>query len=291
MIKVTMFIAVGKKTFSETHVCIATSNIGDTYPFAAALATARAKLLGYGALIQRVRISDTTPGKQRQVAYLDTAAYTSVSALTKTASGDTDEANSALQLRFTTPAQPKTMYLAGVPNDILGPFFDEVDFIQAEIDPVWLQSYLAYAGGLLGTPISQLTNGNWGCAQKSTLAPQVATAVVPGAPWVGNAAVATAAPLAAIAGSRILVKGFRSINPRAKGISGVYIVAAVLAGNVYVLSGTTAAQVANVKTLPGTAADLTFAPQRYTGCVPIKAATRKRGGRVFLPLGRSLIRH
>lgn len=294
MIKVTFIFNNGRASPTESHYSSAGTTFASVGPQAAQLATLRASLLGYGATLNQVRLSDSA--NPRDVILLDASTfngkgpYNAPATVPGAAQVDVDQANASVLARVLTSRVPKNYYLSNVPDDIIGTGMLDGTNLTPSFNPQWFSYWQTYAGIAGNPPANALCSGRWGCLEKQPSNQQVCTAAVPIGAYAPFASVITAQPLAAIVGGKILVKGFRSVNPRLRSLSGVYKVLAILTGNQYVLAGTTAAEVANVQNLPGSAYDLTYSVATYTYATLVKGTSRRRGGSVGLPRGRSRTR-
>jgi hypothetical protein len=296
---VTMLFSDVNQTWSETHWSVTSPGFAALSPLATSLANLRVSLLGYGARLLAVRMSDL--GNPRNVQYVTgnnlnltnplygTGGPTSIAGA---AQSDAAIANTAVQLLLRTSGPNKRLYLAGNPQDATGTDPTSQRGIEGGWNAAWYKAIIQYINvGGVATGAYGLCGGGWGCLAKLPTNPQSCVAVVPTGAYAGNAAVSTTNPLVSVVGQKILVKGFRSVNSKLKGLSGVYTILAIQSGNVYVLSKTSALQVANVQSLPGTAFDLKYQVCPYTFGTFSKAGSRKRGARVFAPAGRFKIRH
>ena len=290
-IKCTFAFTLAGASWTETHYSYGVTSFVNLRPFAIDYANKRAQTLGAYAALTEIRLSDVT--NPRDTYLVPPTSFNGLSPFDYPTTQrnqeavDADQPNSSIQLRIETEALPKTMYLAGVPDDVIGTQPRTTRNLTADFNPNWRASLLSWIGSGPDPAAGTLIGGNWGCLVKAPTGRQVCTAQQAAAPLAAYAAVQAQAPLAGGVGDKVLVTGFRSVNPRQKGLSGVYKILAIQSGNVYVLAGTTAAQAANVKPLPGHVADLSYKVAKYTSCTPLKGTSRKRGNSFGRPAGKS----
>lgn len=293
MLKLVIGFQQGRASPTESHYFVSAATFSTAIPQAVALLNLRAALLGGAAYITSAVIHDIA--NPRDVQLLDPSLYTfqgpyPVETEQPTAAlENSDQPNSAVLVRINTNALPKNLYLSLIPDDIIGTRFSNPPNVDFSANPAWIAAFTAWWGGPNPSSAS-LCGGRWGNLQKTPTNKQVAVPIVPAAPWAAYAALQLGGALAGVTGSKILVKGFRRINPRLPGLSGVYKILQVLSGNTYVLANTQAAQVANVQPEPGQAYDLAYTVTPYISATIVKGTTRKRGGSYGAPRGRSRTR-
>src|SRR5216683_8229806 len=121
--KATFQFLIGRSSPTETHYRTSVGSILTVEVSAVSLAEKRAKLLGPGAVLTEIRISDSaTPRDVRTLISPDD--FTGTSPLTADApnalgQNDTDQANASLMCHVRTLGKPKNLYLAGIPDSVM----------------------------------------------------------------------------------------------------------------------------------------------------------------------------
>jgi hypothetical protein len=299
--KVTFNILVLRASWTEIHY------LGSKATFSAALTAAqqycnlRAALLGNGASIQGARVS-TVPASGT----VDDVDPNSVATTGTWPSDPTNLVyasclpNACALVSLLSTMTNSNYYMAGLPSSFINTEAPKGKSINVAEPPgfnIMLNAFLRYLcnnGPLPGGSITYPSD-NWG-----TLTRRATTLLPVSAPLTTNGAVPamigviTSAPISpdAVAGSKVLLKGWRRINTASPGLSGVWTLGAnpIVAGGTYTyfLYGSGFVSTTNFKALgkigylsPG----LTFTP--YYNYAVEKGITKKRGGSYGAPRGRS----
>ena len=150
--------------------------------------------------------------------------------------------------------------------------------------------------------MARLTNPiyQWGWMTRTNDFPVVITPpLITNAGFPGLVCLQTASALALTkppnppgVGSKVNITGFRRVNPRQPGLSGIYKIVGIIPPVapattpwIYALAETQGVAIANVEGV-GQAAPLDLTFQQYFAFDTIRASGKKRGGRYGLSLGR-----
>lgn len=282
--KLTIFFADARRAWTEAYLNNADLTPTSGNPEIVALINARAALLGTGASIFNVRTSSFPANKRVQ--NFDPSAYTHTGSWPPSAQPNQFEPandNLALLIRTTTPVGTKLIYIAGLPG---GVFLSDA-VAGNGLSPGSVQTVTPS----LNAFTNRLILDKWGCRSwKSTvLTPAIGLQQGPQTPPLIGVQLATNPGWAL--NSKVLLGGWRRANPRSPGLTGVYTLAGVPLATqvvppyVYYLYGTANVSPSNFKTI-GSIGLVVYSVAQFTAAQVDKATTRKRGGRVALPLGR-----
>jgi hypothetical protein len=284
-----------RRSWTETHYALGATTLDSADGPAVNLGTLRAALLGSNAFVTGFRLSSVPANRQVEdgTGTNETGNWPSDPTGTQY---DSDLANIALMLRFTgqvagppvAAAPPKNLFLAGVPAGVI------------EVGGTGGKDYVI--GGPFSTALSAYGNylafsnqAYWGYRTRSDLGTIPAQGIVVNALSPSQIGIVCATLAGVVAGSEVYLTGWRREGTNLPGLSGPYTVASVttVAGppsiSTYYLFNT-----GNVSPLnfvkPGNIAPLNYTFAAYQSWQPIKAVTRKRGGSIGLPRGRSRVR-
>lgn len=284
-LKVTWMFGQGQKGWTESLYLPDAALLTSTISTIDNLTAERAALLGNGVNIFNIRVSDVPA--DRLVTDLPLGTYTTGGNwggdATSVAAVD---ANLALELEFRGPNSMKRTYLGGLPSRICASGPDRQD----QYNPNGLQGWVA----ALNSYLAGINAGKWQArSQKGT---QPVQAIGP--PTLGT----QSPPLIGISlpvsqnwtvGSKVLLSGWRRVNPRSPGLTGIWTLAGVPAAGqigppfIYYLLNSQNVLPNNFKTV-GQIGLLVYIFETLGFTSTAKRITsRKRGGRLLLPLGRS----
>lgn len=288
--KVDMNITCGRFSWTESHYDLNASNFLAAVPDATTLAGLRGQLCGTGAAVVGVRISEV-PGN-RNVDDLNIGKQigtwpTDPSGLHYAAAFP----NQAALIKLQTATINKNLYLAGLPAGIFNQPGGSVPGIT--LDGVVNSPLFAYLNAL--APIGQ-SGGIWGCRVRDTSQEQNSSGLVTSATYPGSVGVVTQAAPTWAAGDEVFLTGWRRLNTGLPGLSGEWVVQAVVAP-VAPATGPWTTFLLNSQAVsptnfnsPGTIDLLSYVYHPYETWSIVKAVTRKRGGSYGAPRGRSRVR-
>lgn len=283
-ILLTMEMSAGRQAWTESHYVIgATSIEGATLP-ALSLTQKRAALLGKYAEMDVIRLSERNPLGRVFTVDFSFPSSGSWPATTVKGKWSTDIANVALLLKMETPGRPKLLYLAGVPDIVVA--VDPTDVLAYNPDPTFSPLVQAYIDALVSA---------FGYARRQNGPGQAVKKIGTDAGFPGMVYVQTGVAIGADVGDNVQVKGFRRSNLRSRSINGIWQVADVqtISGpptvTNYFLRNSGGVDPLNF-TKNGTVAVQSYAVTAYQSGEVAKVVTRRRGGSIGLPRGRSKIR-
>jgi hypothetical protein len=307
MLKVTLEMLQGRSSWTESHYYLSGSTIPAATPDFIALANARAACLGSGAYLTAIRLSEVpanrivedigvaapgltgtwpTPDKKQQYA----ATLPNVALLMRLQSGQSGAGSS------------KSIYLACPPTINIGTGLGNT--LNVVIDGSFdtpLGSYMKLLTGSAKTDGSDASapQTKWGYRSRANGNPSRVTALAFDANTPPNLLVTTLVPVPGItAGNMVWLSGFRRTARSGDALGGAYFVNKVTvpvspATSPYVYSITQADDInpAGFSVL-GTIQQLEYVYPPYgLGYSVVKAVTRKRGGSLGAPRGRSVHRN
>lgn len=290
--KVDLNMNLGRASWTETHYYLASSDFLTAAAAAATLANARSQLLGVGATMGPLRISDVPANRN-----VDDVQYNH-----GTGSWPADPTgllyaaqhpNVALLVRLQGPTQNKLLYLGGCPNKIFNQPGGSVPGVT--FDGVFNPPFFAYMG-LLTNSGGSPGSSPWGFRARNSTGELSATSLVQNAAYPGMIGVVTQSPPTWSQGQEVWLTGWRRINTGLPGLSGGWVVGGILAP-VPPATGPWTTFLANsggVSTTnfraPGQINGLNYSYVPYETYAVLKAVTRKRGGSYGAPRGRSRAR-
>lgn len=293
-IRATIIMSLPDATWTETHYTDVGETIEDpaVVAAAAALGTARARLLGVGARIRRIRLSDTAVPRGADSVpdnmYLHSGPYGGEADIFVYAS-DIPNVSLICRCMSTGGVFSKNLYLAGIPEGVVTTEFDQpgdflmlTDFIAPFnsyvnlLKTIW--KFRVQGAGLATQPVLQVVT--------SAQFPQTVGLVTPAAMAGSPAPVGGVVPP-----FECVVTKFRRGNTRVPGLSGRYqVVGTILpvapaTTYTYFLQGTGDVAISNL-TKMGRVVAQGFSYVPYGNIVPTAGATHKRGVRTGARLGR-----
>ncbi|HKV98066.1 MAG TPA: hypothetical protein VJR90_11350 [Gammaproteobacteria bacterium] len=282
--KLTMYFSLYRSAWSEAYLNQQSFSPNFVPTQASQLMAARAAMLGHNAALFAARIS-AFPAN-RQVTDVDQFTF----AVTGNWTGNeqfgeqkSNIANVALMIRMQTNVGQKLIYAAGCPDGVISG--DNLPPSNIEAGNVQ-----GFTGAVL-TFINTLVTGGWGCRSWKATVPVQALGLQSGTQVPPLIGVQLAAQQPWTVGQKVLLGGWRRVNPRSPGLTGVYTVVQVPpAGQagppfVYYLFGTQNVSPTNFKSV-GTIGLLQYEVAPFLSGQMDRGVTRKRGGRSLLPLGR-----
>ncbi len=308
-LKVDLFMALNGQTYSESHYYL----LGNTLPVLPGpftyLAALRAACLGYGAALTGIRISTVPASGTTQDLYFGISQYVPVWPLDPI--GGTYQAtipNDAVLIRMTSGlfgAFPeKSLYLASPPSVAISTLTrDPADLgSNAAFNTALGQYMYLLTGAITPNSTSTATQGQWGYRVRDRSTPFQAGVPVTNAGYPGMIGIPTFNQLPNVGflpgnTHEIYITGYRRINPRLQGLSGVWRVGAILPPVApavfpwtYFLLNSGNVSPTNFSTI-GQAAPLAYLYEPYGPFWSVdKAVTRKRGESIGARRGRSKIR-
>lgn len=293
--KVLLMFSADKYSWTEDYFFNDTQTVNAGANVIAAsdsLARQRAQLLGSGAALERVRISNTQPANSQvwDIEYnpVLTGQWAGVSS--SAAASRAARPYQVILVRMQTfVGDHRNLYLAGAPNGLFGtrPGDDTgLDFSQFGQFLPALQGY-----------IQTLINQNFGYLTRTRNVFQATQGLVTLAQYAGMVGVVTLASIpGVVAGGSVLVKGWRRYSVKAsKQFSGVYRVFAVVPPVspattwTYMLANTPTISPTNFP-VPGLIAPFSLTLLSWNSGTPVEATERKRGATALRPRGRSRTR-
>lgn len=283
-ILVTFEFSAGRQAWTESHYSIGTSNIDDTAIKADLLALARAALLGKYATLDVVRLSERDPIGRTATYDLSGPATGTWPVTTVKGKWSTDVPNVALLLKLQGASRPKQLYLAGIPDVVVA--VDPTDVLAYNPDPSFTPAVTFYLNAL---------KAQWGYRHRNNGVPGQIGAIVTNVGFPGMVGVTASFDIGSTLGNLVQVRGCRRLNLRSPSINGIWQVAGVIIATgpppVYTtfLRASGGVDPSNFTKL-GTVALQGFQIVPYGDGEVAKVVTRKRGGSIGLPRGRSRTR-
>lgn len=287
--KLTMYMSVFRQAWSEAYLNSGVWPSSQATQNITTLLAARAALLGANAQLFSARVSGFPAN--RLVTDLDNFSFPVTGQWNPRdlpLEANSNIANVSLMMTFGTTVGQKRIYLAGLPDAVIN---------SDAVAPLnYMPATITGFAATLDTFVNALIAGGWGCRSWKATVPIQSLGLQAGiqTPPLIGVQLATAQPWAV--GQKVLLGGWRRINPRSPGLSGVYTIVGVPPATqttppfVYYLFGTQNVSPTNFKTI-GTIGLLSFEIVPFNGPPDLKGVTRKRGGRSLLPLGRLLRSH
>lgn len=284
--KATIFFVSNRYLWSEAYFSTGTFDVNNVPAALSNLVNTRANLLGVGAEIYAVRVSNVPAN--RQVVDIDIGGFQvngafgqGLLALNQDPAFSTIP-NVAMVIKCLIPSGSKLIYCAGIPKGVV----EDAATPTQRINPLQVQGF----ADALQAWLKFLGTNQWGCqSQVNTVLQQAVGPPTDGPqtqPLIGIT-VAAQQPTWTV-GSDMLVKGWKRVNPRSPGLTGRYILAAPLptiAPWTYYLLNTQAVSPTNFKTI-GKIGLLSQTIELFTLATLDTVTTRKRGVRTLGPLGR-----
>lgn len=298
-IKATFHFLSARYTPSETHYNNLFSTPGLAIPACVAYAALRVPCLGNFAGLIAITIS-TVPAS-RLVDSVDSSLWAAAPTWPADPTGDVysaDRPYSSLLVRMAGGGSIRNWWMALCPDALLQtPGQGNAPGVSFASAPAFGARYGAFMNYLINP-----ANG-WGFMTRTNDFPITALGLATNAGFPGLIGVQTAAPLIlttpptpAGVGSRVNITGYRRVNPRQTGLSGLYKVAGIVGPvapattpYLYLLAGTQGVALSNVSGI-GSIAPLDMTFQSYFSFDTIRATGKKRGGRYGLSAGKSLRR-
>lgn len=284
--KMTFFFQAFRYSWSEAYYGTGSPASGGGQSAAQSdLINARGAVLGNNATLTGVRVSSFPANRVAQD--LDVSSNTTTGNWTQNTplfENPTNIPNVAVIFKCATPVGFKLIYVSGVPEGVVQA--DAVYPVNA--NPSTVVGWQAAANRLS----TVLSSGQWGCRSwKGTTPVQATGAPVSGpqVPPLVGIPVATLQPW--VVGQKVLLSGWRRVNPRSPGLSGLFTLFAVPPASqvappfIYYLYGTQNVVPTNFKTT-GQIGLVNYVIEPFANAVIVKATTRKRGVRTGGPLGR-----
>jgi len=289
--KVTMQFVLGRSSWTESHYSRTFTDIYSNGAQAAALKLAgiRSALLGNGAALGRLRLSRTDVKRTINNVPLDGVVPATGSLPQDDPATDADIPNvSAILSCSDQNGHTKNLYLAGIPEGTVE--ISQATPLYFKFTGGWTKIYNAYVTELVA---------NWNFRVKAPIQPATLVHVVqPTQTPLPGVKITILSPLTGQPADppfEVDLVGFRRLNTRSPGLSGPYDVIQVdslvgpPAATVLYLADTGNVSPTNFTRL-GTAAVMAFQYVPYQNIVVTKSGTRKRGGSIGAPRGRSRTR-
>lgn len=289
-VKATFFFQQNRYSWSEAHYLTQYTAPADAQNPCIAYANLRTPILGDYAIMVGIRISHVDPAT-REVFDVDPALFSVAPVWPPDVPPGTyssDIATTSVLTRMTGAAGgSKNWYVAGCPDVTIetGPTA-KLDIVSGS-PPGWLTKVNAFFESLFGAWSYRSINNQFPS--------QAISAPVTNALYPQTVGIVTAGSLGVVAGQHVYLTGWRRINPRSKGLSGYYRVAAVLqpvapatTPYTYFLASTGNVNPLNF-TAPGQISVVSYTYPTYVDYALVKAVSHKRGGSYGLPRGRSRI--
>jgi hypothetical protein len=293
-IKVTLELLQERRAWTEAHYAITAATFADAAAPATNLGILRAACCGNKATLTGIRLSEVPANRVvDDVPFPGPYGGTWPSDPTNLVY-DSAFGNMALLFSMTgliasaTAAPPKHLYLAGLPVETFqvgaggGDDFTLTGPVNAAVSAYL--NYLAFAG-----------QQYWGYRTRSNLNRTQAQGLVTNALTPVQIGVVAPTLPGVVAGSEVFLTGWKRTNTRIQGLEGAFRVASVTTAagppsiSTYYLFNT-----GNVSPLnfndPGFITPLSFQFAAYQSWDPVKTVTRKRGGSLNGPRGRSRVR-
>lgn len=286
-VKLTMFFSLNRSAWSEAYL-LNVSNSEVLPQGATDFVNTRCSLLGVGAELFALRLSNFPAN--RAVNDVDVSIFTSSGSWPTGMASiyNAAEPNVAVLVKCGSGgAGSKNIYLAGCPTGLVrasgGPQINLFPANPTGWASLFKNFQKALTSGLIGyrTWLTTLRVQSLGLQSGPQVPPLIGVQLPTVQAWT--------------VGQKVLLGGWRRVNPRAAGLSGIYTLAGVPpAGQVgppyvYYLLNTSQVNPTNFKSI-GTVGLATFSFTAITSANLDEGTTRKRGGRVFLPVGRSSAR-
>jgi hypothetical protein len=292
-IRVTFIMRWGRQAWSETHYDAGRSDLAGGISDAVIVAPKRAALLGFDAFLTAARVSDpNTPGLSELITFnppLQGQKFTiNVGFITSIISDSVGLANDAVLVdaggligaRF-----HRSRPMLGAPPAGLIQSAAGVPSVRVDECPQWLTAFNAYA--------AELTNGSWGFgATNEGAANDVADVIGGNGAPIG---IVTSNAFSPAPQTIVHVRGLR-VHPQTRvRLAGIWRVGSVVAGpgagqNTVLLANSSTWPAGSLYHTPGTIQTASFAVAIYTRFLVGIGMTRKRGGTIGLPRGRSRTR-
>lgn len=289
MIRITIFMTTDTFTWTESHYHVSATTIAAAATDAASLAAARLKILTKPAAIVGYRLSDTALPRQAQFSplpgnqWIGSYLFPGTSVIDQYA----DRPYSVVIPEYVgVNGRTSRGYMAGVPDQIVSEDPEEVGGLDPTFSPGWVKAFNRYMVTLAAA---------WGWRRISNAGTVPVIGVDTTTHPAGELGVTVGAAINFAGGPvKVNITGFRSVNPRKRGLSGIYSVDQTDATYpptakpfTYFLRGTSAANGANLTTQLGSVAPLAYLIEQYASADIIRATHRKRGVSALAPRGRS----
>jgi hypothetical protein len=288
-LKVTLQMSENRSTWGETHYYIPAADPSDTDAQAAAtkLATLRANLLGFNAVLLRARICRTDKPRICKPIRFNPPLVSPYTAATGEAGIlSADQPNASVLVEFQTRqfSMLAKKWLAGIIDVEIETDPQNPSMLSG--DPNFVGPFNKYA--------AYLTNGSWGTALKTNPVSQQCLAIFAQAATPAHVGVTVQNPFplgtrTTPVGMRLQLRGFHRTNPKSPGLNGMWSVHSTLTNvdgtMTYFLEDSQAVDPANFWT-KGLVQTIDVTYDAYLSLTPQKAVSRKRGGSIELPAGR-----